>query len=345
MISIHYGKHLSVYRIELPSDRAEQGMKKKKTTGTTKKSSKELREDVVEYFLNIYRLQLRAGAKAAAEAERISEISASYPDRQTYELRVEVNEEWLTRRMSIAPLGEDSGSKSTCFYVIYDDHLVIKIPPLPVTDFEKYMESIHAEQRIVDRLKPRECIVPGVSAILKRILMFEGAETLLPEQLEQRYFQWLVENPGIQKLLQINGQFVFFMDLSRYFILGDVLKRIHGGKEDKFVREITGNPGILWDSYGFEGRYGDRRREALRRTDSEVATEVGDERRYGGREWRRYGGRLRSSYRNMVSVSLRFRCGCGVDFSTISPRPDSINRKTRKRKSYLHHSPFCLHHF
>lgn len=231
-------------------------MNSSKALGHSKMSRRELRDAVVAYFLHIYRLQIRAGAKAEVEAVKVEEGAAGNPDRWTYELRAEFGGKCQKRRMSIAPLGAESGSKSTCFYVIYDNHLVVKIPPMPVTDFEKYRESIYAEHRIVDRLKPLECIVPSVSAILKRIYTFEDAENLASDQLEQRYFQWLQDNPGIQKILQISGTFVFFMDLSRYFILGDVLKRIHGGKQNRFFDEITGNPGLLWDSYGFEGRYG-----------------------------------------------------------------------------------------
>ena len=78
-------------------------------------------------------------------------------------------EDWTKRRMTIGPLGEDSGSKSKCYYVIYDVHMVIKIPTKPITDFERYIESIKKEVHIVNKLIPKECIIPKVSVILSLI--------------------------------------------------------------------------------------------------------------------------------------------------------------------------------
>ena len=64
-------------------------------------------------------------------------------------------EDWTKRRMTIGPLGEESGSKSKCYYVIYDVHMVVKIPAKPVTDFEQYIESIKKEVQIVNKLIPK----------------------------------------------------------------------------------------------------------------------------------------------------------------------------------------------
>ena len=54
-----------------------------------------------------------------------------------YELRVKHMEDWAKRRMTIGPLGEESGSKSKCYFVIYDVHLVLKTPARPIDDFEE----------------------------------------------------------------------------------------------------------------------------------------------------------------------------------------------------------------
>ena len=43
--------------------------------------------------------------------------------------------DWAKRRMTIGPLGEESGSKSKCYYVIYDIHMVVKIPVRPIARF------------------------------------------------------------------------------------------------------------------------------------------------------------------------------------------------------------------
>jgi len=157
--------------------------------------------------------------------------------------------------MTIAPLGEESGSKSICFYVIYDDHLVVKIPPTPITDLDRYLDCIYADQRIVFRLEPRECVVPGVSVILKRIHSFSDTRSH-PEKMEGRYISWLKKNTAYQEYLKIDDSFVFFMDLSKFGILGDVLNRLHRDREDQFCEEITGNKGVITAYHSFEGRYG-----------------------------------------------------------------------------------------
>ena len=79
---------------------------------------------------------------------------------KVFELGIKGNNDWISRRMSIAPLGEDSGSKSKCFYVIYDTHMVVKIPPEPVTDVAKYIRDIRREVQITSQLAPVACIVP-----------------------------------------------------------------------------------------------------------------------------------------------------------------------------------------
>jgi hypothetical protein len=88
---------------------------------------------------------------------------------KVFELGVKGNSDWLTRRMSVGPLGEDTGSKSKCFYVIYDTHMVVKIPPVPVTDMVKYVRDIRREVQIAAQLSPVACIVPMVSVVLKKL--------------------------------------------------------------------------------------------------------------------------------------------------------------------------------
>ncbi len=213
---------------------------------------------VAEYFLRIYRLHLKASPFAATEC-RLLEASGAQHNRRTYELRVQQDDEWRSRRMTIMPLGEGSGSKSKCFYAIYDDHLVVKIPPAPITDFSKYIDSLHVEQKIATRLAPRVCITPSVSVIMKRAFPIQeedDAESLSPEDCEAAYVKWLSENPDAQSCLKINDGFVFFMDLAKYFILADVLSSMRGRTRDSIEAEIIQNAGLLSDLQGFEGRYG-----------------------------------------------------------------------------------------
>ena len=91
--------------------------------------------------------------------------------------------DWAKRRMTIGPLGEDAGSKSKCYYVIYDVHMVVKVPAKPVTDFEYYIGSIKKEVAIVNKLIPKECIVPKVSVILGQIHTFPYSEDIPAERL------------------------------------------------------------------------------------------------------------------------------------------------------------------
>jgi len=223
------------------------------TVGKTKNYSKG-RAAVIRYFLKIFKRQINAPVNAPFEVKRINVLTFG-PKHHTFELKVEHQGDWTSRRMTIAPLGEESGSKSMCFYVIYDEHLVVKIPPTPITDLNQYIESIYADRRIVFRLEPRECVVPSISVILKRIHTFPG-ENLMSEKLEGKYISWIRNNPAFQEYLQIDGEFVFFMDLSKYSILGDVLSQMHFEKDSQVFQEITENKGVILELENFEGRYG-----------------------------------------------------------------------------------------
>jgi serine/threonine protein kinase len=107
-------------------------------------------------------------------------------------------------------------------------------------------------------MEPRECVVPSVSVILKRVYSFPNDE-LAPEKMEGRYISWLKKNPEYQQFLKIDDAFIFFMDLSKYGILGDVLDKMHFERENQFVEEITGNKGIIPEYHNFEGRYGQKK--------------------------------------------------------------------------------------
>ena len=194
---------------------------KAEISGNIPQSYSSVRAAVIRHFLKIYRQQIQAPLWARSEIRRIN-VPLAAPKHLTFELRIEHEGEWKTRRMTIAPLGEESGSRSMCFYVIYDDHLVVKIPPYSITDLSQYIESIYADQKIVFRLEPRACIVPGVSVILKRIHPLPG-EGVSPHKLEGRYISWLKKNPEFQEYLKIDDGFAFFMDLTKYRILGDLL--------------------------------------------------------------------------------------------------------------------------
>jgi serine/threonine protein kinase len=210
-------------------------------------------EQIVQFFLNIFKFQKEMPADGEASFRPVGLPS---PDGNTiYELRVKIGDEWTTRRMTIGPIGEESGSRSTCYYAIFDDHIVIKVPPQPVLNFEKYIGSIKRDAKIAEQLAPKECLIPRVSVILKKVHPFYEDSDLPPEKLEAKYIDWLKENAEFQAYLKIGEGFAYFMDLSKYFFLGNILHMIHG-IDDKMVEEICERPDIMWNPVEFEARYG-----------------------------------------------------------------------------------------
>ena len=211
------------------------------------------RLDIVRFFLNLYKNQI--GAEPDAPAEFVPLMSKTTGPNHIYELRVKHMEDWVKRRMTIGPLGEESGSKSKCYNVIYDVHMVVKIPARPIDDFEEFIESIKKEVHIVNKLIPRECIIPKVSVILGLIYTFPYSEETPPERLEERYINLLRKSTEYQKYLKINNTFVYMMDLSKYYFLSHILDELHDIKH-LIAREIIENAHIVWEPAKFKGRYG-----------------------------------------------------------------------------------------
>lgn len=209
---------------------------------------------VLNFFLSLYKLQSGASLHEPSEF-LLSDYQSTGPD-TIYELRVKRDGKWLSRRMSISPLGEESGSKSKCFKVTYDDILVIKIPPVPIKNFDKYIESINTERRIADRLAPAiECIAPSVSSLLRRVPPFSKEADSDPGEFEKKCIRRLKGSPAFQEYLKIGDTFVFFMNLSKYAFLGNVIEKMHN-IDDKIHAEIMGQTDILWDFMIFEEKYG-----------------------------------------------------------------------------------------
>jgi len=212
------------------------------------------RTDVVKFFLNLYRRQIGAEPEAPAEFAQLSAVSTG--KNLVYELRVKHGSDWVKRRMTIGPLGEDSGSRSKCYYVIFDQHLVVKIPPKPVSDFQDYIDNIKKEGHIVERLAPKECIIPKVSVILSQVHQLSPNVEIPAELLEEKYIAWLNNNPEYLNYLKIKDTFVYFMDLSRYYFLGHILEELHDLSEP--VRaEIGSTADLIRYPSKFKDRYGE----------------------------------------------------------------------------------------
>ncbi len=212
---------------------------------------------VVEFFLDLYKRQLEASESAVSDILPVKSHAES-PD-TIYEFHVENDEKKTSRRMTIATLGEGSGSKSKCFKVAYDNLIVVKIPPSSITNFAEYIRNIRAEGRIALNLAPEiEYVAPGVTAILKKIKGFSDAEAFSPEALEKRYVKWLVKNQDYQDYLKIGESFVFFMDLSKNSFLSYVVDEMHDKRafKNRVQEEIMEARNLLWDVLEFEGKYG-----------------------------------------------------------------------------------------
>ncbi len=234
---------------------APKSISKQKYSECTQEPKNEIptRLDIVRFFLNLFKYQI--GADPDAPAEFVPLMSKTTGPNHIYELRVKHMEDWVKRRMTIGPLGEESGSKSKCYYVIYDVHLVLKIPARRIDDFEEYIDSIKKEVNIVNKLVPKECIIPKVSVILSMIHSFPYSEDIPPERLEERYINWLRKSTEYQKYLKINNTFVYMMDLSRYYFLSHILDELHDIK-NLIAREIIENGYIILEPAKFKGRYG-----------------------------------------------------------------------------------------
>jgi len=214
------------------------------------------KEQIIEFFLNLFKLQCKNPNPGSKALEYAQLPFTTGPD-EIYELRVRSGVEWETRRMSICQLGDTVESKSTCFKVIYDDQIVIKIPPKPFTDFEKYLEYISNERHIVDNLTPAiHSLSPSLSAILNMVPDLSFSSETDPGQLEDKYIKMLASHPRLQKHLKIGKGFVFFMSLSRSAFLNQVIKKIHDRTHAQ--TEMLKNTSIFEDIYAFEALYGNQ---------------------------------------------------------------------------------------
>jgi serine/threonine protein kinase len=211
-------------------------------------------QQVLRFFLQLFKSQHGAEPDVPAQIVR-TETRPTCPN-ETYEMRILLQEEWLTRRMSIGLLGQGGGSRSKCFYVIYDTHLVIKIPAVPMVKFSDYKRQIEAEGRIVSRLAPRLCIVPRVSVILKAVHSFPESDQLSDEALEAKYVRLVESNAELQEHLKIDGSFALFMDLAKHYFLSTTLEEIHSGYT-RLIDEAQQHPELLWDHHAFVCRYGE----------------------------------------------------------------------------------------
>lgn len=213
------------------------------------------RSDIEAYFLDLYRAQLGADEVSPGRCERLEPLPDNKGDR--YQLNVYHKNEWRSRRMTVTALGDRVSSKSNCYYIIFDTHLVVKIPPDPICDFSEYMARISKERRILEQLQGRECIIPNLRVILARLHLFPGADRLDSNRLEKLCARWINENPEYQKYFKLGGAFAFFMDLSRYYFLSHALEHISDAATTR--RAVISEDAVLSNDYpSFEEKYGSK---------------------------------------------------------------------------------------
>lgn len=213
-------------------------------------------ESIIRFFLRIYHHQLgiRYLDEKFLDFEQIHDIG--FGSDLKYLLRVNVDGKWKSRRMSISPLGENIESKSMCYKVVYDDILVIKIPPSPITEFDTYIKDIDVERQISERLQPDViCVYPKVSALLKKLPEFKMDDEVSEEVMEAKLYERLKIEPELQNYLKINGSFVFFSNLSRHQFFNEVIGRMHQ-ETGKIQDEIIKITDTLKDIDAFERLYG-----------------------------------------------------------------------------------------
>jgi hypothetical protein len=211
---------------------------------------------IVTFFLDLFRLESqKPGLRLGPAKFRVID---SVPGNDViYELRIQAGTEWKTRRMSICRLGEEVESKSTCYKVIYDDQMVIKIPPRPITDFAKYLEQIHSDRHIAHQLVTSiPCVWPTLSAILAKIPGLLDTKAGTGPTLEEQCINLVTRTPALQSYLKIGSGFVFFMSLARNKFFNQVIEQIHDEKsriKKEFIHSVR-----LFDSLeAFEAVYGE----------------------------------------------------------------------------------------
>ena len=217
---------------------------------------------IVQFFLDLYRRQIGIPAVSACSVSFNELKKLNKSDEITYELKVTYNGREKIRRMSLCRLGEDMQSRSTCYKVIYDDLLVLKIPPEPMTDFNQYLKSIELERAIAGRLGPEvPCVSPSLSAILDKSPEFKNDHGLKEEAWEKEITMKLKQTPNLQQYLRVGGTFVLFMGLSKDLFFDQIIIRMHQ-YEARFRDTIAKSSESLADMAAFENSFG-RGKEAL----------------------------------------------------------------------------------
>lgn len=210
-------------------------------------------EQVVTFFLHLYEAQIAPGRQASTSYREVS--GRGLHGTMIYELTVRLQGKTHRRRMSIGQLGAGGVGSSLCFYVLYDIHLVVKLPRTPIKDYADYIESIDKERRIAALLGGVPVIVPQVTPVLENVHRFSNHDALSSDAVERRYIAWMRRNPAFQRYLKVGESFVFFMQLASHHFLRHVFDDMHL-LDSRMIEEIRDHGDLIWKPHAFIGRYG-----------------------------------------------------------------------------------------
>ncbi len=212
-------------------------------------------DTIVDYFLRLFSYRF-AGQLADQDSTRADRIPNPHGQDHIYELRLKTKNGVEIRRMSLSHLGESVESKSSCYKIIYDDQMVLKIPPKPIDDFSLYLDKINRERMVSQSLCPLvPCVTPDLATILTKV---PGLRLNPPrgETIESECLSLLKSRPQYRSYLMIKDGFVFFMNLSKYAFFNQVVERMYDEKS-RIQHEIIRNMQIFDHLQAFETIYGD----------------------------------------------------------------------------------------
>lgn len=242
-----------------PNDISSDGVTQIPNTGNWQPPKLVGLSEVETFFLNLYRKQL--GEKRDEKGLVTWTQDKRHRSGRIYKLDVKHKGQWQSRHMTIRPIGDISHSKSQCFYVIFDTHIVVKIPPSIIKDFPDYLLRIQYEKTLVEKLSPCVCVIPNISVILSRIQTLSGTGAIPAKNQEEKYIRFLNAAPEHQESLKIGGAFAFFMDLSKHLFLSGVLADLQNA-EGEIKRLVSTDVSTMFQGYDFIEQYGPENAQA-----------------------------------------------------------------------------------
>lgn len=209
--------------------------------------------DIAKLFIGIVKQHLTAAPKTPGRVSLLEQDPAR--SKYVFDLQIQLEGGWKSRRMTVGRIGADSGSRSKCFYVIFEDYLVVKVPPVPITDLREYVDSLKREAAIARQLELRECIIPSVSTIMKYVGHTQESKADMVDSSEESAIKSLFMYPRLANYLKVGETFAYFMDMSKYYFLHDVIETLHDSSQ-LVADEVSKHAMVNWKFFPMSDRYG-----------------------------------------------------------------------------------------